>query len=276
MKSKNKLLLLVLLVIINTVLLGCSGLNVNQPYIYDDTEYGIGNKAFGEILINEIDIDWIVGNIYIEKSSNHEIIIRENIDIDIEEQYKMHYLLKDDVLDVKYTSSLQSLNYKFKNKDLYVYLPSEIKKININNVSADISINNVNIDSLTINSVSGYINIDSNVNNQLKIDNISGEIILMNNKVSTCEVNSVSGNIGMSYSMIPTTMNVSTTSASLTLYLNSNDCLNVNYTSISGQFISDIEFIKEESYYIINSSNMQSEKNYKINTVSGNLKIRKK
>lgn len=276
MKSKNKLLLIALLIIINAVLLGCSGLNVNQQYIYDDTEYGIGNKAFGEILINEIDIDWIVGNIYIEESSNHEIIIRENIDIDIEEQYKMHYLLKDDVLDVKYTSSLQSLNYKFKNKDLYVYLPSEIKNININNVSSDISINNVNINSLTINSVSGYINIDSNVINQLKIDNTSGEIILMNNKVSTCEVNSVSGNIGMSYSLMPTTMNISTTSASLTLYLNLNDCLNVSYTSISGKLSSDVEYIEKDGYFIINSSNVQSDKNYKINTISGNLKIRKK
>lgn len=276
MKNKNKWLLIVLLIIINTVLFGCSWLKVDQEYIYDDSEYSAGNKAFGEILINEINIDWIVGNVYIEQSSNHEIIIRENIDIDIEEQYKMHYFLKDDVLDVKYTSSLETLNYKFKNKDLYVYLPTDIKKININNVSADISIKNVSISSLTINNVSGYINIDSNAIEQLKIDNVSGEIIMMNNKISTCEVSSVSGNIGMSYSEIPISMNVSTTSASLTLYLNVNDVLKINYSTISGKFDSDIEYITKDNCYLINNSDIENNLIYTISTISGNLKIRKK
>lgn len=276
MKNENKWLLIVLLIIINIVLFGCSGLKVDQEYIYDDSEYSVGNKAFGEILINEINIDWIVGNIYIEQSSNHEIIIRENVDVDIEEQYKMHYLLKEDALNVKYTSSLKTLNYKFKNKDLYVYLPTDIKRINIKNVSADISIKNVSISSLTINNVSGYINIDSNAIEQLKVDNVSGEIIMMNNKISTCEVSSVSGNIGMSYSEIPITMNVSTTSASLTLYLNVNAVLKINYSTISGKFDSDIEYITKDNCYLINNSDIENNLIYTISTISGNLKIRKK
>lgn len=276
MKSKNKLLLIALLIIINMGLLGCSKLNVNQKYIYDDSEYSIGNKAFKEITINEINIDWIVGNVYVEQSSNHELIIRESIDIDIDEKYKMHYLLKDDVLNIKYTSSLPILIYKFKNKDLYVYLPTEIEKININNVSADISINNVNIHTLTINNVSGYINIDSNTINALTIDNVSGEIILINNKVTQCNIASVSGNIGMSYLALPKKMDISLTSATMTLYLNTKDSLKISFSTISGKFISDLDYTTKDNYYLINNSSSQIESVYEVDTVSGNLKIRKK
>lgn len=276
MKSKNKLLLIALLIIINMGLLGCSKLNVNQKYIYDDSEYSIGNKAFKEITINEINIDWIVGNVYVEQSSNHELIIRESIDIDIDEKYKMHYLLKDDVLNIKYTSSLPILSYKFKNKDLYVYLPTEIEKININNVSADISINNVNIHTLTINNVSGYINIDSNTINALTIDNVSGEIILINNKVTQCNIASVSGNIGMSYLALPKKMDISLTSATMTLYLNTKDSLKISFSTISGKFISDLDYTTKDNYYLINNSSSQIESVYEVDTVSGNLKIRKK
>ena len=70
-----------LLIFMMTVLVGCNKLGVIQEYKYDDSNYIAGNKAFSSVM-NKINIDWIVGNIFITQSNNHEVIIREETDID--------------------------------------------------------------------------------------------------------------------------------------------------------------------------------------------------
>ena len=91
MRKSRNLIVLILLLSLLLLLSGC-GIKVGvEIYTYDDSNYSIGNKAFTE-QINEITIDWIAGNVFIEKSTNHELIIREETDVNIEDKYKMHYL----------------------------------------------------------------------------------------------------------------------------------------------------------------------------------------
>ena len=63
-----------LLIFMMTMLVGCNKLGVIQEYKYDDSNYVAGNKAFSSVM-NKINIDWIVGNIFIIQSSNHEVLL---------------------------------------------------------------------------------------------------------------------------------------------------------------------------------------------------------
>lgn len=272
-----KLIFSCLIIMLMCTLTGCSKLLVEREYIYNDSKYSIGNKAFGEITINEINIDWIAGNIYIQESSNHEIIIREDVDTDIDDKYKMHYYLEDDVLDIKYAASNLYLNYTFKTKDLYVYLPQRINIIEINNVSANIDISSVSITKLEIDNVSGDININSSSITKLEIENVSGEVIAMGINNTYCSIESTSGNIGLSFNVLPKSIKVNTASASSTIYIKDYECLVFKFSSVSGRFTSAFEYNEVSGYNVIDYYHLKEDSCYlEMSTVSGNLKIKKK
>lgn len=252
-------------------LTGCNKLNVVTSYVYDDTNYSVGNKAFG-FSIDTINIDWIAGNVYIIQSSNSEIIIREDVDIEIEDQYRMHYLYEDGVLNVKYTASIKLLEYTFKTKDLYLMLPATANEININNVSSDIHIQMVNINDLDIDNVSGYINIEDTTVNELEIENISGEIILFDNYMNVVDIDTVSGNVGLSFKTLPNDIDVSSTSAIISIYMKETESLGVEFETVSGELRTNLEYTKVDDYYNFNNSILK----YEVDTVSGDLKILKK
>lgn len=269
---KRKIILLFLLMFSLIALSGCSSLNVFQYYVYDDTNYNIGNKAYNEI-IEEINIDWIVGNVYIVQSSNHEIIIREETDIEIEDKFKMHYKLDNQILDIKFAGSNAKLNYSYKIKDLYVFLPSQMNKIQINNVSSDININNVQIKDLEIDNVSGDIQVEKSKINEIGITNVSGEIIILDNEINSIEIETTSGNIGLSFAKMPHELDLSSISANITIYIESIDSISVEFSTISGNFKSNLEYTTKGDTYIFNGS---KENEYDVDTISGNLIINKK
>ena len=269
---KKKLVLIPLILIILLMFTGCSNLEVYQHYTYNDTNYNIGNKAYNEE-INEINIDWIVGNIYIIQSSNHEIIIREETDIKAEDIYKMHYKLENKILDIKFCGSIPKLDYSYRVKDLYVFLPSQINKITINNVSSDIEINNVKIYELDINNVNGDILIQNNTIEKMDVENISGEIILLENIFSKVEIASTNGNIGMSFVSLPKELDITALSANITLYILNTDIVSIEFETISGKLESNLQYTKNEDTYIFNG---KLDDNYEVETVSGSLVINKK
>lgn len=268
MKKISKCILIALLLVISVFMSGCASLIVSQKYIYDDSNYNIGNKAYNEV-IEEIEIDWIVGNINIIKSSNHEVIVREETDIDIEELYQVHSILNNKKLDIKFSGSTLNLDYKYKVKNLYVFLPTTIQKIVINNVSADIHINQVEIKDLEINNVSGDIIIENVSIDELDLENVSGEIIILDNTIKDLEIESVSGNIGLSFIELPTNFEVSSTSADLTIYISKDEKVIVEFDTISGKFISKLEYKKEGNSYLFNGG----ETVFDVSSISGNLKI---
>ena len=116
----KKIINLIVIVLFTFIITGCSNYHVIGKYLYDPTGYSIGNKVFHSE-VNSIFVNWKVGNIYVIQSENHELIIREEVDINAEDKYKMHYRLTEDVLDIKFCGSMNELDYKYKTKDLYIF-----------------------------------------------------------------------------------------------------------------------------------------------------------
>ena len=260
-----------LLIFMMTVLVGCNKLGVIQEYKYDDSNYIAGNKAFSSVM-NKINIDWIVGNIFITQSNNHEVIIREETDIDIEEKYKMHYYFDGDTLNVKFCGSMTLIDYTYKTKNLYVFLPSEINEIEINDVSADINVNLVSIVELDIDNVSGDITIEDSTLKYLEIDNTSGEIMIFKDTFNMCDISTVSGNMGLSFVALPKDMSIESVSADITLYINDKESMAIEFETVSGKVKSNLEYKKEKDIYIFNSK----DKVFEVETVSGDLIVNKK
>lgn len=265
---KKRIIVISFLIIMILCFSGCSNLEVIQSYIYDDSNYNIGNKAYN-VEIEEINIDWIVGDINILPSSNHELIIKEETDIQAEDQYKMHYKLDDKELDIKFAGSTNKFEYSYKVKKLYVYLPQKINKITINNQSSDINVTGVQIEELEINNVNGDLTIEKCKSIDIELNNINGEIIIMDTITGDIEINSDNGDIGLLFKKLPEELDITTQNANITMYVEERDSLAIEFTTISGFFESELNFEQREGIYFFKNS----EKIYHITTCTGYLKI---
>lgn len=269
----KKIISIIFLLTIICFLSACGPGIIIDPYVYDDTNYKIGNMTFTET-INMINVDWIVGDIVIQKSETEEIIIREDVDVNIDDSLKMHYYLNEGTLDIKFCGNLQKINYDYKVKKLYIYLPSSsnLKKIDINNISADISIKNVNINSLDIENISGDIDVEKVNINSLDIDNTSGSILLFYSNIDYIEIESVSGTVGISYDKKPTTLSIESVSGGISIYISEKENISFSFETVSGNFKTNIQYIKEKDIYKFNDGT----DNFSIETVSGYFKVLKK
>jgi len=223
--------------------------------------------------VAKINVDWIVGDIIIDKSETEEVIIREDIDVNINDSLKMHYYLNNSLLDIKFCGNLEKINYNFKIKKLYIYLPSDfLGMININNISADITINNVTIYNLNIKNVSGDIDIEKVLMDKLDIDNTSGSILLFYSSINYIEINSISGTIGLSYDTKPIEVAINSTSGGISIYISEKENIAFRFETVSGSFKTNLQYTKNQNKYTFNEGTLVLD----IETVSGYLKVLKK
>ena len=267
---KKNILIIIPIIILSIILLGCNNI-LTDSYQYDDTNYKIGNMAFTEP-ITQINIDWIVGDVIITKSETQEIIIREDVDANIDDSLKMHYNLSNGILDVKFCGNKESINHSYRVKKLYVYLPSMLKKITLNNKTADITINNVIIMDLSINNISGDIDMQKSEIDLLNINNTSGSILLFYNSLNYVNINTISGNVGISCDYGPLGLNVTSESAGITIYIKENEMVSFNYETEIGTFKTNLEYTTNNNTYIFNNGSTV----HNVKTQTGYFKVLKK
>jgi len=271
-KYIKKIIYIIPIIIFMLFINGCSSKTIIDPYQYDDTNYKTGNMTFTEN-VAKINVDWIVGDIIIDKSETEEVIIREDIDVNINDSLKMHYYLNNSLLDIKFCGNLEKINYNFKIKKLYIYLPSDfLGMININNISADITINNVTIYNLNIKNVSGDIDIEKVLMDKLDIDNTSGSILLFYSSINYIEINSISGTIGLSYDTKPIEVAINSTSGGISIYISEKENIAFRFETVSGSFKTNLQYTKNQNKYTFNEGTLVLD----IETVSGYLKVLKK
>ena len=271
----RKIINLIIIIFCVLIITGCSAFHVYDSYVYNDTNYSIGNKVFHSE-INTIDVDWRIGNVYVVQSTNHEFIIREEVDINAEDKYKMHYCLFGDVLDIKFCGSMDLIDYKYKTKDLYIFLPSTLNHIEITNGSSDVNIENVEIKYIDIINGSGDIMLTKVTSDNVAIDNKSGEIIILDTKIKELDINTFSGNVGLSFLELPTELEVTTTSAKVVIYISDTQKIKVEFETVSGELESKLDYQKEGNEYIFGPSAISFVSKVEIETISGNVKVCRK
>lgn len=144
-------------------------------YDYDETHYSIGNAEIDADMVQNMDIEWIAGNINIEYYDGDKISIGENEQTD--ENHKLRYKLDSGTLDIKYLKSgaLRRSNGNFA-KELTIYIPKDkvINNIDIESVSAGIN-SEITVSDFNAETVSGNINVQG-IMNSADAETVSGNI----------------------------------------------------------------------------------------------------
>ena len=261
--------ILILIIIFILFLTGCNKNNVNTEYLYDDESYLFGNTTITNKDINDIIVDWLVGNIIITKQESDELIIKEEKDSSLDDDFKFRYLEKENSVDVKFVKSMEQLNYDFRIKNLYLYVPSFVKSITLNSHDAKVKCENITLDSLTIIGDNSSIDLTTSNIITLNINNNSDDIILFNNSFSNVSITSNSSDIGLFINDELKILEIDTSSGNVSLYVNKNLEFAINYQTDSGKFTSKLDYELNDNNYIFNNGLNK----YYVKTASGDLKV---
>lgn len=267
---KKKSILLLCLIII--FLVACSDNEVNQEYQYDDSQYAYGNISFNDDHIVKVTIDWLVGNVIVTKSDDNQLIVREEKDTVLNDDYKFRYLLQDDTLDIKFTKSFTNLQYDFKMKNLYLFVPSYVQIIDMNIHNAEVKCDNINLEILNINGNDAPVSLSKTNIKNLNIVNESNEILLFNNEFEEININTDQANIGISVNESIKLISINSNKGDISFYVNENYPFVIKFDTTSGKLKTKKQYIQSNNIYNFNDGKIM----FVIETISGNLKIQNK
>ncbi|NCA67936.1 MAG: hypothetical protein EOM87_07735 [Clostridia bacterium] len=274
----KKALIIVITLLIGAMLFtGCSS-NFGG-YIYADSDlYTIGGGNIAVEGISKFNINWIAGEVIIESHDGDEIELIEENEGELEEKDRGRYLVKNGILYVKFFAPRNivniALNSAVQNKKITIKIPQtlDIEQIDIDVVSAQCMLTDIDADKITVDSVSGDKIFEGVTCDTLIIDSVSGAINVFAAAGDT-NINSVSGNIVMQYMAMPAKLEIDSVSGNIEIKLPENEeGFTFKRDSVSGSFNSDFALTWNGStakYKTGGSTDIQ------IDTVSGNVRLTK-
>ena len=168
-----------------------------------------------EVLVDAPDDDNLivetVGDKLVIKEKNHTNQIFQHLTND----YSIH-------IELPVETILDEVNMSIASSDLSIDGNMFIYKMHVKSASADISINQVEMDELNIKIASGDISIRDNSVEKLVIQSASGDIYLKNVIGASCAISNVSGDI-KTQSIDYSNIECKTTSGDISLCLNGDD-----------------------------------------------------
>lgn len=263
---KKKLIILLMLLLFLT---GCSKTKFEGAYSYDDSTYTFGNTTLTSESIQTINVEWLVGKIIITKQNTNELIIKEQIDT-ASEDYKLGWKVINDTVDVKFMPSTDYLKNNFRIKDLYLYIPSYIKTINIKaNKTNSIQGKELNLNTLFIEGQDTFIDLSSSNIENLRIKTNSDYIFLMDNKLKKINIETKDSNIGLGVYNDLEELEIKTNAGNVSLYPKEDFDCTINFKTISGSLTTSIDYKQENNNYIFNKGT----KKFYIESNSGSVKV---
>ncbi len=212
-------------------------------------KYSIGDAEIATP-INRIYVDWLNGNVTLNKTKETTLTINEKSNKELDAEYKVHYLVNGDILNIHFAASGQH-NFNRIEKDLVINVPEtfNLGKVEIDVASTDVFINDLTIEELIVKTVSGEVYIKS--------------------FVDILDVDTVSGDVDLFCSVLPSFLEMDTVSGDGFFYFPDNSAFKMEFDTISGDFSTNFEVTKSEDYYIFgHGTNI-----FTFDSVSGDLSI---
>lgn len=230
-----------------------SGCNANTIYSYEDSDKYTKGGATLEAAIKNIEIDWVSGDVKILKHSENTISFSETSNKNTNDNNSMYYYLEEDTLHIKFAKSGE---FQFSNlqKELTVELPQSLllDEADIDVVSANLTIEDTNV-------------------NKIDLDTVSGDIVVKSSAIEDFDINSVSGSINLITSKCPQKGKFNSMSGSINFELPQDAGYEMKFTTVSGNYNSnEISTKVDGNTYTVG----EGEAKYEVNTVSGNVNIR--
>ncbi len=136
-------------------------------YRYDDSAYRTGEGTIPAPAVESIDLDWIDGSVTVVICQDAYISVSESAPAELTEKTQLHWFVSEDgkTLSIKYrgSSSFFGTN-KDKEKDLILRIPEkqigQLKNLNINAVSSNVTVSNIIIENINVQTASGSVTIE--------------------------------------------------------------------------------------------------------------------
>lgn len=186
----------------------CRKYDVSCEYKYDDEGYSCKSKATFTG-IKALEIDYPLGRITIGNTKEESITIKETVDKNTEDPYKMHYLFKDDKLTIKFASSHDLLEYAYTLKNLEIMLPCDTAlALKIKTTSAAVFVKDVTCKSLAFSGKNSSLEVKNATFDKIDVVKEDGYLMLVGVKIKENNIRQPKGNIGLSYEVLPETLNI--------------------------------------------------------------------
>ncbi len=214
-----------------------------------DSGYTLGGADVVQLNgFRSIDIEWISGSVSVELYDGEGIEIKETLADDGAVSVPMEWRVNEDdsTLDIRSQPQLLSVSEE---KHLTIKLPRSmvLHELDINTVSAAVSVDltdedTLTLDELDVTSVSGAVSVNAANAASISLSTTSGAI---SGSVRTqeLEADSVSGNVDLTLDILPTELDIETSSGPVTLAIptgKTTSVLSVELRTTSGQFSSDV------------------------------------
>lgn len=214
-----------------------------------DSGYTLGGADVVQLNgFRSIDIEWISGSVSVELYDGEGIEIKETLADDGAVSVPMEWRVNEDdsTLDIRSQPQLLSVSEK---KHLMLKLPRSmvLHELDIDTVSAAVSVDltdedTLTLDELDVTSVSGAVSVNAANAGEISLSTTSGAI---SGSVRTQELqtDSVSGNVDLTLDILPTELDIETSSGPVTLAIptgKTTSVLSVELRTTSGQFSSDV------------------------------------
>ncbi|MGN1123107.1 MAG: DUF4097 family beta strand repeat-containing protein [Eubacterium sp.] len=156
---------------------GSLGTASNGIIKYDNSSaYLMGSAQVPAQNINSISVEWVSEEINASYYDGNTISFKESGSIK-NDSYKMRYIVEDNELKLKYCQSGLNIPGNFSGKELTLLIPQDmpLSSLDIDNVSSDITVNDISASKLSCDTVSGNASINGSFS-FLEFDSVSGEI----------------------------------------------------------------------------------------------------
>lgn len=220
-----------------------------EDSVEPDEGYSAGNVDIVQLNgFRSINIDWTSGFVTVELYDGQGIELSETMMDGGDVSLKMEWRVDEDdsTLDVCSQPKLLSVSEE---KHLTVKLPRSmvLHELDVETVSAAVSVDLTDEDTLTLNeldvtSVSGTVFVNAANAGEISLSTTSGAIS-GSVRTQNLEADSVSGSVELTLDVLPTELDMETSSGPVTLTLPAGDTapsLFVEFRTTSGQFVSDV------------------------------------
>ena len=228
---------------------GSDGGKDENPVVQPDSGYTLGGTDVVQLNgFRSIDIEWISGSVTVELYDGEGIELKEALADGGAVSVPMEWRVDEDdsTLDVLSQPKLLSVSEE---KHLTVKLPRSmvLHELDVETVSAAVSVDLTDEDTLTLNeldvtSVSGTVYVNAANAGEISLSTTSGAIS-GSVRTQNLEADSVSGSVELTLDVLPTELDMETSSGPVTLTLpagNTEPSLFVEFRTTSGQFASDV------------------------------------
>ncbi len=236
--------MLVLVLLIGTLTVGCTinGDDVSSVKYKNSKEYKLGGATINTD-IEEIEIQWVNGDINIEYANVDGIEFSEIMAKDYNEEYKLRYLVSGNKLMIRFCKSGITVKGQIK-KNLTVKIPKnyEFKTTTIETVSGKVVLpDSFKSEIISYDGVSAdFTNEGQILYTKMDVNTVSGEVIIEADAKEETEINTVSGDVTLS-GRLSGTIDADSVSGDVIVVVTSATKFKADYDSVSGRYRTSLE-----------------------------------